>query len=593
LVCALLIWRLFWRLGLKWAWWGALIFAVHPLVVESVGWIAELKNTLSLLLLCLAMLSWLDYCDRAEAKAKRGGSRAYLFALAWFAAALLAKSTVVMFPFLILLYGWWRNGRLAWRDLKVAAPFFALSLALGLVTIWFQSHRAIVGQNLEIGGWPPRLAASGMAIGFYFEKFLWPVNLIPVYPRWAVVPPSARQFLPWLALALAAGVLWQKRRRWGRGALFGLGWIVFNLLPVLGWIPMSFLRLSWVADHFTYLSLVGLAGLAAAGMGRLADYLGRLRPRLRGLMPIAGVLAVVLLAGRARLQARIYRSDRAFWTYVQEKNPAAWIAANNLGLILLHAGQPGEAAAQFRQALAAGPDQSELRNNLGDALAALGRPAEALPQFEAALRLRPDLVDAEINLANALGQLGRAQEAAAHYRRALALRPDNGPAHGYLGIILAQLGQTTPAAEELREASRLNPSWAEPHYRLGSIWGNLGRMPEAVAEYREAVRLKPDYAEAWANLGLALAVAHDPAGAVAPLQEALRLRPGYAEAHAYLGFALAAQGRYEPAVAQYEEALRLGPPNADLRYQLAAALRALGRLPEARHQLELIEQPRP
>src|SRR5665213_1678184 len=248
LLSAFLFWRLLAKLGLRQAWIGGLLFAVHPLAVESVAWVAELKNTLSLPFLLLAMLAYLDYDDFSEAKipveriapnalaagrnqaSALGAMRStYLLSLLFFLLAMLSKSSVVMLPAVILLYCWWKRGRIRWK----------------------------------------RLTAAGLALAFYLGKCLWPFGLLPIYPRWGIDPTAILPYVPWLALALMAGWCWRRRAAWGRHVLFGLGFFALNLAPVLGLVAMSYLRISRVADHFAYLPLLGVIALVTAGVDQL------------------------------------------------------------------------------------------------------------------------------------------------------------------------------------------------------------------------------------------------------------------------------------------------------------------------------------
>jgi protein O-mannosyl-transferase len=346
LLSALLLWRLLEKLGVRLPWLGGFIFAIHPLTVESVAWVAELKNTLSLPLLLLAMNAYVDF-DR------RGRRRDRLLAIVWYLASLLAKTSGAMFPVVLLLYCWWRRGRITWRDVRGSAPFLAISLGLGAVTVWFQVHRAIAGAELELGGFLPRLASAGLALAFYFGKCVVPIGLMPVYPRWQVIPPSPLQFLPWLGLAGVVACLWSRRATWGRHALFGLGCFVANLVPVLGFIPMAYLRFSPVADHLAYLPLVALAGLAAAGAGALYDRLARAGRELRVVSLGIGAVLCGLLAVSSHGYARIFAGDEAFWTFGVRQNPDAWVGHNDLGRILAATGRSAQARDQFKEGTAA------------------------------------------------------------------------------------------------------------------------------------------------------------------------------------------------------------------------------------------------
>ncbi|HEX3731015.1 MAG TPA: tetratricopeptide repeat protein, partial [Opitutaceae bacterium] len=399
------------------AWLGGLLFAVHPLTVESVAWAAELKNTLSLPLLLGAMIAYLEF----DGKKRRG---AYAAALALFVLALLAKSSVVMFPAVILLYAWWRRGRVGAADLAAAAPFFFASAALGSVTVWFQHHRAMQPDFVVAGGFASRLAGAGLALGFYLWKSVLPFGLLPLYPRWNVDPPSAAQWLAWAALIALGAFLWSRRRSWGRGALFGLGFFVLNLLPVAGLITITYMRLAWVADHLAYLSLLGVIGLAVAAAGRA---------RAWG----AGALAVaaLILAAESREYAAVFHDEDSLWTYTLRGNPDAWSAHYNLATWLARRGQLARAEGEFAATLRLRPAFAEAHFNFGNTLFLERRASEALAQYREAARLDPGRADFHVGLGNALYLAGRPAAAAAEFEQALRLRPGDARIQSNLDVV--------------------------------------------------------------------------------------------------------------------------------------------------------------
>jgi len=499
---ALLFWRLLARWGVRWAWLGGLILAIHPLAVESVAWIAETKNTLSLALALLAVHAYLNFEDKRAAGRSRAAGSAYLLAVVLFLAALLSKTTVVMLPALLLLQAWWRRGRITRADLRASAPFFALSLGLGLVTIWFQGHRAMAGAEAGAGGLGSRIAGSGLAVAFYLGKFLWPAGLMPNYPRWNVASPAPAQFLPWVGLGVLAAFCWSRRTEWGKPVLFGLGAFVLSLVPVLGFVPMAYLRISWVADHLAYFPLLGLAGLAAAGAGTLAA-----RPRLFVPVAVLAAAAMLALALVSRNYAGIFRDDETFWSYAVARNPASWLGHNDLGLRRAQAGRLPEAIAQYEEAIRLNPGFAEAHANLGGALAASGQLPPAVSQYGEALRLQPNYVQARIGLAaahyllgNTLGNSGRLPEAILQYREAIRLQPDYAEAHANLGLALAGRHQLVDGIAELREALRLRPNYAEAHAYLGFALAQAGQYSEAIGEDEAALRLDPGNADVRYNL---------------------------------------------------------------------------------------------
>jgi tetratricopeptide (TPR) repeat protein len=494
---ALLVWRLFLSIGVQAAFYGCLLFAFHPLAVESVAWISELKNTLSLPPLLLSCITFVDF-DRT------GSRKAQAASLLWFLAALLCKTSVVMLPFVILLYAWWRRGRVGARDLAAAAPFLGVAAALGAVTVWFQSTRAIglAGTPLGLGH---RLVEAGWSLADYAGMFIWPYGLAPVYPAHGASPAAA---LPWLGVLVLIGILWLRSDAWGRGGLLGAGWYLLNLVPVLGIIPMAYSRVSPRADHFAYLPMVGLAGLATAGLCALwripSKWVGEgTGPRLA--LAFIPSLILVALAMQSHADAASFASEKALWSSAVEHNPQAWLARNNLGKEFLAEGQPAAAAEQFKAAIAIEPDSPEAHANLGNALEAEGRPEDARVEYQAALAIDPAFAGGHYSLGLSLLRSRLFNKAAGQFRDCVRLDPGFAQAHNNLGLALAGLGQLDEAMEQYRRALSADPRIAEAHLNLGNALFRSGRTEDAVAEYREALRLEPGYSGAHFNLGQALA----------------------------------------------------------------------------------------
>jgi hypothetical protein len=393
-----LVWHLLSRLGLRWAWLGGLFFVIHPLAVESVAWVSELKNTLSLLFFLLSLLVWIDQDD---------GKGGYLRSLLYYLAGLLSKTSVIMLPAVFLLYGWWKHGRITRRDFRKTVPFFAVALLLGFVTLHFQANLTPEGAEVGARGFLARLDGAGVDIFFYLGKFLRPSQLMPIYPRWPLDPPSWPQLLTLPLLVLVFLGLWTQRRGWGRHVLLGFGFFVLNLLPVLGLVDMTYLIFSWVADHFVYLPIIGLIGLVVAGLEAVASKITPL-PRLILIGTIA--VAACLLAWKAHRYAGLFAQGEKLWAYTLRLNPTAWAADNNLGYVLLQSGRVGEAEKQFEIALRLNPLSANAHNNRGVVCLQTGRYAEAVDEFETALRLNPYLAEARDNLDLARAKIEKAKE---------------------------------------------------------------------------------------------------------------------------------------------------------------------------------------
>lgn len=550
LAAALLFWRVLGRLGLRHGWLGALLFTVHPLCVESVAWIVELKNTLSLPPLLLAVDAFLRHADS-------GRRRDLGAAWAWFLVSLLCKTGGIMLPCFLVLLLWWRRGRPGAAELRTTAPFFALSLALGLVTLWFQHHRAQAGEDITAGEPLQRLVLAGQSVVFYLQKSLWPAGLMPLYPQWPVTPASPLAWWPWPAGLAGLAWAWRRRASWGRHALLGGGWFLLHLLPFVGLITISFMRFTWVMDHLAYLPLLGLLGLLVAGLEAL---LAR-RPASSRRLALAGAAALCLVpAAVARKHAAIFRSEESFWSAAVQGNPRAWFAHYNLAVVLRQRGDPAGAGDHFAAALAINPADAFTHHALAQLHADAGRAPEAEFHLREALRLDPRPAETHHSLGVLLQATGRPAAALAEYREALRLQPGYAIAENSLGLVLCDLGRLDEAAARFEAALRLNPGYAEAHANLGNLLLQAGRTDAALDHYREAVRLLPDAPELHINLANVLQDAGRHAEAAAGYEQALQLRPDIAVAHHRLALSLAALGQPDRARAHLEAAQRLENP---------------------------------
>jgi tetratricopeptide (TPR) repeat protein len=456
-LAAFLVWQLFRRLGLRFAYFCALLFALHPLAVESVAWISELKNVLSLPLLLGAMLAYLAF-DRTHR------STAYLASVLLFTAAMCAKTSVVMFPVVLILYAYWRHGQVTGRTLRAIAPLLVISLGLGMVTVHFQNHHVMAYLPMPAESLATRVAGGGWAIWFYLVKCLSPFDLMPIYPRWSLQPALVWLLPPWIALAAVFGWCWRARATWGRAVIFGLGSFVLNLVPVLGVIPLAFARISRVSDHLAYLSLVSIVALVGAAAGWFLDRSPGFAQRFLVRRVAAAAIVIATLAA-TRSYAAKFVSEETLWTYNVRRNPGAWLAQNNLGIVLAQSGRVDEALPHLQAAVALRPDLFGARMNLGRALAQSRNWPAAIPQFEAASALDPANADAKASLravlnnnANSLARNGHSQEAIDQYQKSLTIDPSNAETHRNLATALHALGRDREAYEQLDQAGRLAPS---------------------------------------------------------------------------------------------------------------------------------------
>lgn len=433
---ALLVWRLLAKFGLRLAWLGGFLFTIHPVVVESVAWISELKNTLSLPIFLLSICAWIDY-------EKQGRPRDYFLALGFFLGAMLCKVSMALFPFVLLLYAWWKRGRIGWRDLINVAPFAAISLVLVSTTIlagnWFLGAHLQAPPGPDLGDFLTRLALAGQSIAFYFVQCVWPLRMLPIYPKWPVDPGSPLSYLPWLVLACVIIWLWTKRASWGRHALLGLGFFIINLLPFIGFHPISYMGFTWVMDHFLYIPIIGLIGVAVAALEKIE---AQVSPSTRSWISGAMTVMLALLAWESHAYADVFDGPEKLWTYTVIHNPTSWLAHNNLGNVMLQTDRPQQAIDEYEKSLAINPAGVEANNNLGFALVQEHRIPEAIDHFEQSLKSNPHFALAHSNLADALAQVGRVPEAIDHYQQALRINPNDHIARDALAKL--QAGRKAP-----------------------------------------------------------------------------------------------------------------------------------------------------
>ncbi len=486
---ALLVWIVLRRLRVPGAWLAALVFAVHPVNVATGAWISEQKNTLSMFFFSLAILLYLRLDETSRC-------RWYGLSLAAFLLALLSKSAVVMLPVVLLGCVWWTRGRVVRKDVLRSVPYFALSLVFGLVTMWYQYHLASGEPVVGTDGVAFRLAAAGYAPWFYLGKATLPVNLMAVYPKWQLDASSWIAYLPGAALLACFLLFWWKRRTWGRPLLFGPGYFVVMLFPVLGLLKQGPNRLTFMSDHWDhwqYYSIIGVIALVVAAGERTYRRAGE--PG-RSVGVVASLAVLIVLGLGTWRRSSVWANDEALWIDNVAKNPNSWVAHDNLGNALCQMGRVPEAIGQYERALWIVPDNAKVHFNLGVALGHAGQLRGAIGHYEQALRSNPDFTEAHVNLGIALSQIGSNQAGLAQFKEALRLSPDSPEVHCNLGMALFHAGRVTEAAERFEQALRIEPDYIDAHFDFGLALEKLGRTAEAIEQYQQALKFRPDFAAA-------------------------------------------------------------------------------------------------
>ena len=455
--CVVLVLKILRHLRIPGAELAAIIFALHPVNVETVAWISERKNTLSGLFGLAATFSYLNFDENRS-------RRTYAFAIGLFVLGLLSKTAIVTLPLAWLVILWWKRGAISWRrDAVPVIPFLLLSAAGGLMTSWVEyGNIAYKTRTLDLS-LVDRCLIAGRAFWFYLGKLFWPSNLMFVYPRWEINAAVWWQYLFPLAVLGLLGILWSLRR-WSRAPLGGVLVYIFLLLPSLGFLNIYFFLYSFVADHWQYLACLGIITPCASGIVLLAGRLKHWEAWLeRGtILVLTGVLFLF-----TRQQSRMYTDVETLYRRTIARNPACWMAYNNLGNILYQANRIPEAMDLFKQALRIKPGVAHY--SLGNALVLTGRTSEAIDQYKQALRIDPDYAEVHNNLGNALFITGRTSEAIDQYMQALQINLNYADAHNNLGAALARMGRISEAIEQVKAALRIKPNYIHAQNNLTKL----------------------------------------------------------------------------------------------------------------------------
>jgi Flp pilus assembly protein TadD len=488
-----------WRSGFV-----AALFALHPLHVESVAWIAERKDLLSTFFWLLSIWAYARYAERP-------GLKRYLPVLLFFSLGLLAKPMVVTLPFVLLLLDFWPLGRMQFQQARTDSgpleqkvsvlrlvwekvPLFALT-AISIVVTFAAQREGGALKSLEAFPLTTRIANALISYVSYIGKMLWPHNLAVYYPYSGSVSVWQAAGAGLALICLTVLLMWTARKR----PYLAVGWLWYlgTLVPVIGLVQVGSQAM---ADRYTYLPLVGLFIALAWGVPSL--FTG-----WRHRQPVFAILATILLVSCTVCtwqQLRHWQNSITLFQHTLRVTTSNHFAHNNLGVALSHNGKLSEAISQYSMALRLKPEAFEVHNNLANALAAQGNVEEAIQHYSEALRLEPDYDKAHNNLGNALASEGKVEEAINHYAEAIKITPDYARAHYNLGNALAAQGKMDEATKHYFEALRVLPDWAGAHNNLGVSLEKSGKLKEAIDHYHEALEINPDYAKARNNLERAL-----------------------------------------------------------------------------------------
>jgi tetratricopeptide (TPR) repeat protein len=562
----------------------AAVFAIHPLRVESVAWVAERKDVLSGVFFMLTIGAYVRYVRHPWSPARYG------LVMLLFALGLMCKPMLVTLPFVLLLLDYWPLGRVTGDKWQVTGekkgnpstllleklPLFGLAVASGVVTLFAQTDTIKLFDQISL---PLRVDNALVSYVAYLGQMFWPSGLAVLYPFTAGNFGVSRVVLSLVLLAgISAGVFILRRRR--PYFLTGWLWYLIMLVPVIGIVQVgSQVR----ADRYTYLPQIGLYLLLTWAAVELCAGWRHRRVVLGG----CAMVILVALIFCARVQTSYWQNSESLWTHTLACTSDNAIVHNNFGNVLFKKGSVDEAIVHYQKALQIEPDYAKAHLNLGNVLLQEGSVDEAITHYQKVLQINPDYVEAHYNLGNALIKKGSVDEAITHFQKALQIKPDYAEAHNNLGNALFKKGSVDEATVHYQKALQITPDCAEAHINLGNILLQKGDVDEAIGHYQKALQITPDCAEAHINLGNALIKKGSMDEAITHFQKALQINPDYAEAQNNLAWVLATasqvslrNGRQAVELAQQANQLA-GGENPIILRTLAAAYAEAGRFSDA------------
>jgi protein O-mannosyl-transferase len=501
----------------------AAVFAIHPLRVESVAWVAERKDVLSAFFFMLTLGAYVRYVRKPDSPAR------YLMVVVAFVLALLSKPTVATLPFVLLLLDYWPLRRFE-QSRKLSGlilekiPLLALAAGACAMTVLAAGKWITPIAHVSM---PARVGNALVYYAIYLRQMVWPEGLAVPYPNPHNGLPPWEMALAGALLAGLSAVAWGERQRrpW---LLMGWLWYLGMLTPMTGLVQVGGFA---HADRYTYLSQIGIY---VAVTWSVAEW--RVNRVVLGSL-MAGILAVLMFC--AWQQTAYWKNSETLWNHTLACTADNETAQFYLGHALLQKGKVDEAIIHYQQALQIWPGYAEAYLNLGNALLRKRRVDEAIFQLQEALQSKPDYAEAQFDLGNALRQIGRMDEAITCYQKALQIQPDYAEAHNNLGNALLQKGRVEEALTHFQRALQIIPDDASVHVNLGNALLQNGRADEAITQYQEALRIKPGYAEGHYNLGNALLHKGRAQEAITQYRQALQIKPDYVEAQKNLAWLLA------------------------------------------------------
>ena len=470
------------------AWPSAFVaaaFAIHPLHVGSVAWIAERKDVLSALFWMLTMAAYFKYAKSASIKW-------YLLTLAAFALGLMAKPMLVTLPVVLLLLDYWPLERINQPKIIIEKlPFFALSAVSSVITFLVQQKSGAVEQIIEIP-LSSRIANALISYVAYIEKMIWPSGLTVFYPHPRQALPIWHAVIAAVLLAVVSIVIVRLAQN-HKYLVVGWLWYLGTLVPVIGIVQVGDQA---IADRYTYIPLTGLFIIIAWG----ADELTRKWRLQKAVLTTLGSIILTAMLIWTHLQVKYWRNSFTLFEHALKVTKNNYLAHNNLGFAFQSAGNINEAINHYQAAIEIKPDAAIAHCNLGDALKSLGRLDEAISHYKKVLQIWPDYAKAYNNLGGALHKAGKPDEAIDRLRQAIRLEPDYAEAYNNLGTVLLSQRKYDEAIGCFHKTLNIKPGFFEAYSNIGVALAGEGRFDEAIGSFQQALKIKPDYSTARRNL---------------------------------------------------------------------------------------------
>ena len=517
----------------------AAMFAIHPLNVESVAWIAERKNVLSTLFWLMTIWAYICYAQRPTIKR-------YGLVFLFFSLGLMSKPMLATLPFVLLLLDYWPLRRFqfeqeidhtetleintakksrAFRLVLEKTPLFVLTIGLSIVTVRLQK---IAGAITSLDVFPLQARITNATVSYleYLGKMIWPSELSILYPHPGNALPLWQGVLCGMVLV---GITIFSIKLIRKAPYFAVGWFWYlgTLVPVIGIVQVG---VQAMANRFAYIPLIGIFIIVAWGVPEL---ISKWRYKEKILSVSVGIIILTLLITTWREVSYWKNSITIFKHAIRvtdKKYPTFARIHNNLGVNLSAEEKNDEAISNYKMAIKIKPDFAGAYFNLGKALSAEGEYEEAISNYKTAIKIKPDFTDAHYNLGNVLSSDGKREKAIFHYKMAIKSKPDFAQAHYNLANHLFANSDNSEAISHYKMAIGLKSDYADAHNNLGNALSAEGKNEEAISHYKMAIKIKPDYVNAYNNLGAALFNAKMNEEAIIYFKEAIKIRPGFVAA---------------------------------------------------------------